>query len=122
MVSAMRERLLRLNPSTYMAAKVPISEIGTATAGMSVARQLRRKRNTTRITSATEIISVRSTSRSDARMVLVRSIITCRFTLAGIEALSSGRIAVMVSTTSMMLALGWRLMIISTAGLPFAMP
>ena len=122
MVSAMSERLFRLNPRMYIAANVPMSEIGTATAGISVARPLRRKTNTTRITSATEIMSVRSTSCSEARMVLVRSSITCRSMLAGMDARSSGRSSVMLSTTSMMLAFGWRLMIISTAGLPFAMP
>jgi hypothetical protein len=37
---------------------VPISETGTATLGMSVARTLRKKTNTTRITSAMEITSV----------------------------------------------------------------
>ena len=38
-----------------------------------MARALRRKTKTTRITSRTEIISERSTSLSDARMVVVRS-------------------------------------------------
>ncbi|MGZ5042100.1 MAG: XdhC family protein, partial [Usitatibacter sp.] len=55
-----------------------------------------------------EIISVRSTSCSEARMVLVRSSITCRSMLAGMDARSSGRSSVMLSTTSMMLAFGWR--------------
>ena len=121
-ISAMSERLFRLNPSMYMAANVPISEIGIATAGMSVARAFLRKMYTTRITRATEMSSVRSTSRSAARIVLVRSIITLRSTLAGSVDCSSGMSAVMPSTTSMMLALGCRLMISSTAGLPLAMP
>jgi len=39
-----RVRVLIENPRTYMPAKVPISETGTATMGISVARQLWRKR------------------------------------------------------------------------------
>ena len=42
MVSAMSEKLLRLKPSRYMAANVPISDTGTTTAGMIAARALRR--------------------------------------------------------------------------------
>ena len=42
MVSAMRERLLRLYPHRYITAKVPISESGTAIPGMIVARSERR--------------------------------------------------------------------------------
>jgi len=42
-----------------MTPNVPMSEIGTATLGISVARALRRNRNTTRMTSTIEIISVR---------------------------------------------------------------
>ena len=99
-----------------------MSEMGTAIAGMSVARALRRKRNTTRITSATEIASVRSTSRSDARMVVVRSICMSRSMAAGIEARNSGMSAITRSTTSMMFAFGWRLMMSITAGLPLATP
>ena len=74
MVSAISEKLLREKPARYMTPKVPISDTGTATLGISVARPLRRNRNTTRITSTTEIASVRSTSRSEARIVVVRSI------------------------------------------------
>ena len=70
---AISDRLLRLKPHKYIAAKVPIKETGTATAGISVARPERRNRNTTRITSATEITSVCSTSSSEARMVGERS-------------------------------------------------
>ena len=39
-----------------------MSETGTATLGMSVARGLRRKRKTTRMTRQIEMTSVRSTS------------------------------------------------------------
>ena len=91
-----------------MAPKVPSSEIGTATAGTSVARQLRRNRNTTRITSITAISSVSFTARSEERMVTVRSIATRMSMSVGIEALSVGMRAMTRSTVSMMLAPGWR--------------
>jgi len=45
-----------------MMAKVDTSETGTTMAGISVARGLRRKINTTKITSMIEIIRVRSMS------------------------------------------------------------
>src|SRR5438552_1608762 len=86
-VSAISDRLLRLNPARYMTPNVPISDTGTATLGISAARTLRRNRNTTRITSATAMTSVRSTSRSEARMPGVRSIITFMSIAAGIDAL-----------------------------------
>jgi hypothetical protein len=38
MVSAISDRLSRLKPARYMTAKVPASDTGTATLGMSVAR------------------------------------------------------------------------------------
>ena len=62
---------------------MPISDTGTATLGMNVARTLRRKRNTTRITSTIEIISVNCTSCSEARMVVVRSMATVRSIAGG---------------------------------------
>ena len=71
MVSAMSDRLSREKPHRYIAANVPVSETGTAMPGMSVARQSRRKTNTTMITRMMEMISVRSTSWSEARMVVV---------------------------------------------------
>ena len=42
MVSAISDRLSRLKPSRYMTPNVPISDTGTATLGISVARTLRR--------------------------------------------------------------------------------
>ena len=48
MVSAISDRLSRLKPTRYITANVPISETGTATVGISVARGLRRNRKTTR--------------------------------------------------------------------------
>ena len=52
--------------------------------------------------------SVRSTSCSEARIVVVRSIATFMSMSVGIEALSAGISALTRSTVSMMLALGCR--------------
>ena len=122
MVSAISDRLLRLKPHRYMAAKVPISETGTATAGISVARPERRKRKTTRITSATEITSVCSTSSSEARIVGERSWAICRSMAAGMVCCSSGRRARMLSTVWMILASGSLRIISRIAGLALVIP
>ena len=119
MVMAISERLSRVYPNRYITANVPTSETGTATAGMSVARPLRRKTNTTRMTRPTEIISVLSTSLTEARMVVVRSRTMVVSMPSGIEALIIGSCARMRSTVSMMLAPGWRKMMTVTERLPF---
>ena len=54
-----------------MTPNVPISDNGTATLGINAVRGLRRNANTTRMTRMIEMISVRSTSRTEARMVVV---------------------------------------------------
>src|ERR1700736_2236260 len=87
-----------------MTPRVPSREIGTATPGMMVARTLRRNTNTTRITSAIAMASVYSTSRSEARMVVVRSEATASSAPAGIDARSWGSTSFTRSTVSMMLA------------------
>src|SRR6266849_8652476 len=74
--SAIRDKLSRLYPNAYITAEVPISDRGTAIVGMIVARTVRRKANTTRITRTTEIIRVISMSWTEARIVVVRSITT----------------------------------------------
>ena len=121
-VSAISDRLLRLNPSRYIAANVPISETGTAITGMSVARTLRKKTNTTSVTRMTEMTSVRSTSCSDSRIVVLRSSTTEASTAAGMAAPSSGRSARTRSTVPMMLAPGWRKITTTTAGILFITP
>ena len=75
-VAAINDRLLRLKLHRYMTTKVPTSDTGTATLGINVARALRRNRNTTKITSATEMIRVNSASCSEERMFGLRSSIT----------------------------------------------
>src|SRR5580692_3959211 len=122
MVSAIKERLSMLYPKRYITAQVPMSETGTATAGMSVARGLRRKTNTTTMTRTTEIMSVRSTSLTEARIVVVRSRTTVTSIPYGMDALIDGSSAVIRSTVAMMLAPGCRKMISITARLPFKYP
>src|SRR5712692_2488908 len=102
-----------------MMPNVPTMEMGTATLGMTVAERLRRKRNMTMTTRTIVSMSVNSTSSTDARIVVVRSV---RFVISmddGIDALSWGIRRLMRSTTAMMLAPGWRWMFTMTAGLSF---
>ena len=105
-----------------MMENVPIKETGTATLGIRVARTLRRKRKTTRITSPIDMASVRSTSLTDARMVVVRSSMMVKSMAAGMEAFKEGMEARMRSTVSMILAPGCRKMINKIPGLPFTKP
>ena len=72
-VSAMSEMLSRLNPSTYMAAKVPTTDMGSARLGMTVAGMLRRKRKMTMTTRHTVSTRVNFTSATDSRMDTERS-------------------------------------------------
>ena len=83
MVSAMSVRLLIEKPARYMTPNVPISDNGTATAGITVAFTLRRNRKITMTTSATASISSYWTSRTDARIVVVRSVSTLTSTELG---------------------------------------
>ena len=68
MASTMANKVsvLMENPNSHSPAKVPISEIGTATIGISVARQLCKNKNTTAITSTMASISVLFTSLIEA--------------------------------------------------------
>ena len=105
-----------------MTPKVPASEAGTATLGIRAERRWRKKTNTTRITSPTEIANERSTSRSEARMVGVRSTATARSMAVGMEARSCGSSERTSSTVLMMLAPGCLNRISKMAGLPSATP
>src|ERR1700734_3681800 len=89
-VSAINERLSMLYLHRYITEKVAIKETGTATLGIRVARTLRRKRKTTRITRPMDMASVRSTSLTEARMVVVRSSIIVKSMAAGIDAFNDG--------------------------------
>ena len=120
MVSAIRLRLSSEKPSRYITAKVPTKEIGTTTAGISVARQLRRNRNTTITTSPTASTISTCTSFTDARMVCVRSPRICTSTEAGKAFSSCGNKSLMRSATSITLAPGWRCTLRIIAGCPLA--
>ncbi len=117
--SAIRVRLLIEKPARYMKPKVPISESGTATLGITVARQLRRKTKITATTSATASSSSTCTSCTEARIVTVRSVSTATSIDAGSDACSCGSCCLMRSTTSITLAPGWRWMLRITAGTSF---
>ncbi len=119
MVNAISDRLLRLNPARYMNARVPTSDSGTDRLGIRVADGLRRNRKITMTTSTTARPSSNSTSETEARIVVVRSVTTWRSTAGGKAALSEGSNASMLSTTPMTLALGWRWMLTMTAGSVF---
>ena len=106
MVSAIRVRLLRLYPSKYITPNVPISERGTATLGMTVAEKFRRKRKMTITTSTMVSISSNSTSFTEARMVVVRSVRICTFTAEGRDACNCGSSFLIRSTTLIMFAPG----------------
>ena len=102
----MSERWFRLKLHRYMTPKVPSRETGTATAGMQVARPLRKKRKTTSTTSAMAMTRVRSTSCTEALMEGERSMITVRSVFSGIQARRRGRAARTLSTVAMMFAPG----------------
>ncbi len=72
-MSAIIDRLLRLNPSTCMTANVPKIENGSASAGMSVADPLCRKRKMTPTTSSSVMTIVHWMSLKADRMVFDRS-------------------------------------------------
>jgi hypothetical protein len=73
-----------------------------------VAQKLRRNMKITVTTSATVSSNVNCTSATEARMVWVRSEMTLILTAAGIEASSTGSLALTWPTVSMTLAPGWR--------------
>ena len=121
-VSAISDRLSRLKPEKYMMPKEVISDSGSATPAISVARSERRNSSTTSVTSTTLRTSVNCTSWTEARMVTVRSLTTVRLTPAGIARCSFGISARIWRTTSMTLAPGCRWISMMTAGVPWYQP
>ncbi len=89
-VSAISERLSSENPQNHITPNVAISDSGSATPAMMVARIVRRNTSTTMMTSPTLRMSVNCTSRIEARIVVVRSCTTVSVTPAGIERCSFG--------------------------------
>ncbi len=108
MVSAMIDRLLRLKPARYITASVPTSDSGTERLGMMVARQSPRNRKITPTTRSTAKLSSICTSCTEARMVSVLSVRIVTSSEGGSVSRSWGRSALMLSTTAMTLAPGWR--------------
>jgi hypothetical protein len=94
----------------YMPAKVPITETGSAKAGMMVAVTLRKNRKITSTTSAAVSINVNCTSLTELRIDTERSLKTDSFAAAGSSASNTGKSARMLSTTWTVLASGWRCM------------
>ena len=119
-VSAIRVRLLILKPHRYITPKVPISDNGTAMLGMMVAGRLRRNKKITSTTNTIEISSSISTSRTEARMVRVRSVSVVTSIAAGNPEVSCGSNALTRSTVSIAFAPGWRCTFRIIAGLIFA--
>ena len=105
-----------------MMAKVPMSEVGTATKGMSVARGLRRNTKTTRMTRQTDTTKVLSTVKTEARMVTVLSTSTVVLIPAGSTASRNGNCALTRSTVWMMLAPGCRKTVSTTPLVPSMYP
>src|SRR5881275_68318 len=114
-VNAISDRLLRLNPARYITAKVPTSESGTDKLGIRVADGLRRNTKITITTSTTARPSSNSTSATEARIVVVRSVSTATSTAEGSAVLNCGKSAWTRSTTSMTLAPGCRWILTITA-------
>ena len=83
MVSAISERLSRVYPIRYIAPNVAMMDTGTDMLGINVDQALRRKRNTTRITSPMETITLRCASRSESWVVMVRSLAILKRTVGG---------------------------------------
>ena len=118
MVSAISDRLSSEKPANHMTPKVAISDSGSATPAMKVARSVRRKIKTTSTTRPTLSTSVNCTSWIEARMVSVRSLTTVSAAPAGIARCSRGSSARRRCTVSITLAPGWRCTSMTTAGLP----
>src|SRR5262245_58909861 len=96
------------NPNTYIAAQVPISETGTASAGIMVAENVRRNRKITRTTRQMAIASVSCTSTTESRIEIERSLSTSMLIEGGTNARYCGSRLRIESTTATVLASGWR--------------
>ena len=122
MVSAISDRLSSEKPQNHITPKVATSDTGSATPAMMVARMVRRNSSTTSTTRATLSTSVNCTSRTEARMVPVRSCTTVSATSLGMARCRRGSSALMFLTVSMTLAPGWRCTSMTTAGMSWYQP
>src|ERR1700723_1285376 len=118
-VKALSASLLQLYHRTYITPNVPTIDNGTATLGINVARKFLRKKKITMTTSTMVNANSNSTSFTDARMVVVRSVRICTFTAEGSDACNCGSSFLIRSTTLMMFAPGCRWMLTITAGVSF---
>ena len=82
-VSAISDKLSRLNLSRYITAKVPTIEVGSARVGMIVARTLRKNRKITITTRPIASTKENCTSLTDCRIEIERSLRMSRLTDAG---------------------------------------
>ena len=89
-VSAISDRLSRLKPQNHITPNVAISDSGSATPAIMVARTVRRNTNTTITTRKTLSSSVNCTSCTEARMVPVRSCTTVEAIPFGMARCSRG--------------------------------
>ena len=119
-VSAIKVRLLTEKPAKYITANVPTSDKGTTTAGIKVADALRRKTKITMTTKAIDSNNSNCTSRTEARMVVVRSVMTCTSKLAGKAARNAGNKVCTRCTVSITFAPGWRWIFKTMAGCALA--
>ena len=115
-VRAIKVRLLIEKPAKYITPNVPTKDSGTTTAGISVAEALRRNKKITITTKAIDNNSSNCTSRTDARMVTVRSVSTCSVTPGGMASRNAGNCCWMRSTVSITFAPGCRCMLTMMAG------
>src|SRR5437660_2271859 len=107
-VNANSVMLLIETPNTYIAAQVPISDTGTASAGMTVAEMERRNRKITRMTRTIAMRSDSCTLRTESRIDTERSMSTSMRIDGGIDARYCGKCSRTESTTATVLASGWR--------------
>lgn len=119
MISATRVRLLRVKPSTYIAAKLALRDTASTVATIRVADSWRRNRPITSTTRPMVSSRVSSTSCSDERMVRVRSLSTSTSMVAGSISRRRGNAAWIASAVSTMFAPGWRRITSATPGTPF---
>ena len=107
-VKASSVMLLIENPKTYIAAQVPTSETGTASAGMRVADTVRRNKKITMTTRQIAMASVSCTSPTESRIEIERSLSTSIRIDGGTIARYCGSRSRTMSTTATVLASGWR--------------
>ena len=113
-----RVSVLIVKPTSVNTANVPTSETGTASIGISVARQLCRNRNTTISTSTSASKNVCTTSSSEALTKIVLSSTTSYFMSAGKLLARLFRRWSIRPAVSMALASGVRLIENAAAGPP----